>query len=438
MYAGRLRKDMTKRRYLVILLMFLSVFINYMDRVNFSVSIPAIRHQFGFNLHVIGAIVFAWAMAYAVFNLPGGWLVDRLGLRWGLPFTLAWWSLFTIATPFASTLAGWYLVRSLMGAGEAPIWPINAKTANTWAAPAERSTLYTWAGSGQYVGPAIGTILAGWILVKFGWQWTFIVFGIFGLVIVPFWIAVVRDRPALDPRVNAQEEAWIGNRAAHDEKADWAGIRNVIFSRTGLGMLLIYLTFGYILFTFLYWMPSYMYYTFHMSVLKSSAWASLGAWLGFIGFVLSGPFNDRLAARFDRLTARRIGTAVPMFFAMFCVAFSLWSARAGLGPATAVLIGLAQLLMNMTVGAWAVNVIEISPNQASTGLVYGVYNGALNVMGAFNALILTWLAARYGFPAAFGSATFFMLVFLLSMLFVVDRKSYTMLIHRAQLSRGTA
>lgn len=52
---------------------------------------------------------------------------------------------------------------------------------------------------GQYVGPAIGTLVAGWILVEFGWQWTFILFGIAGLVILPFWLLIVRDRPALDP-----------------------------------------------------------------------------------------------------------------------------------------------------------------------------------------------------------------------------------------------
>jgi len=82
---------MTKRRYLVVLLMFLSVFVNYMDRVNFSVSVPSIRHEFGFSLQQIGAIVFAWGIAYAVFNFPGGWLIDRIGLRWSLPLTLGWW-----------------------------------------------------------------------------------------------------------------------------------------------------------------------------------------------------------------------------------------------------------------------------------------------------------------------------------------------------------
>jgi beta-lactamase class A/sugar phosphate permease len=407
---------MSKQQYWVVFLMFLCVFVNYMDRVNFSVSIPAIRHQFGFSLEQIGAILFVWGIVYAIFNFPGGWIVDRIGLRWGMVLTLGWWSIFTAITPLARGLGGWYAIRGLMGAGEAPIWALNAKSAGTYAESHQRSTHFTWAGSGQYLGPAIGTFLAGWILVKFGWQWTFAAFGIAGLLILPFWVAVVRD----------------GSSRHERAKPDWSGIRAVFFSRTGIGMFLVYLTFGYILFTFLYWMPSYMYYTFHMGVLKSSAWASLGGLLGFAGFIISGPFNDRLVARYDRLTARRIGAAAPMFCAAVCVVFSLLTARAQMAGTTATLIGVAQLLMNMTVGAWAVNVVDISPNQASTGFVYGVYNGVLNVMGAFNSLIVTWLAGRFGFPAAFGSAIVFMLLFLVGILFVVDRTSYSRLLERAQ------
>ena len=186
---------MTKHRYLVVLLMFLSVFVNYMDRVNFNVAIPAIRQTFGFSLEQIGAISFAWGIIYALFNFPGGLLVDRLGLRRALPLLLGWWSIFTIATPFATSLAGWFTIRGLMGAGEAPIWPVNAKLANTWAAPSERSTLYTLAGCGQYVGPTVGTLLAGWLLVTWSWQWTFILFGIAGLLDLAVLVGD-RARPA--------------------------------------------------------------------------------------------------------------------------------------------------------------------------------------------------------------------------------------------------
>lgn len=407
---------MNGRRYAVFLLMFSGIAINYMDRVNFAVSMPAIRQTFGFSLEQIGAILFAWSIVYALFNFPGGWLVDRLGLRLGLVVTLGWWSIFTILTPFARTLGSWFAIRGLMGAGEAPIWPINAKCAGAWAPPERRSLFFTWAGSGQYVGPFVGQALAGLILVRFGWQWTFITFGIAGLLLLPIWLAVVRDRPA--------------TREVH-ERPDWEGIRRTVFSRTGIGMLFVYLTFGYILFTFLNWVPAYMYATFHMSILKSALWASLAAGFGWLGFILSGPFNDALVARLDRLTARRIGAATPMLVAMLFMIASLFLARAGFAGATAVALGLVQLLMNVTVGAWAVNVIDISPNHASTGFVYGIYNGVLNLMGAFNALVLAWLATRFGFPIAFGSAVAFMAIFVTAILGIVDRRSYAGLIARS-------
>jgi len=428
---------MTRHRYWVVLLMFLSVFINYMDRVNFNVAIPKIQSDLGFNLDQIGQISFAWAIVYAVFNFPGGWLADRIGLRWALPLLLGWWSAFTIATPFARGLGAWFAVRGLMGAGEAPIWPVNAKVANTWAAPGERSTLYTWAGSGQFAAPALMTMVAGWIVASpmLGWQWSFVIFGAVGFLIVPLWIWIVRDRPAQDARVNAEELAFIGNRAAHDEKPDWPGIRDVVFSRTGIGMLLVYLTFGYVLFTFLNWMPTYMHDQFGMSILKGSAWSTVGALMGLLGFLISGPFNDRLVRRFDRLTARRIGAAAPMALGAVAIAFSVPAATAGQAGATAILIGFAMLLMNMTVGAWAVNVIDISPNQASTGFVYGIYNGVLNVMGAFSSIIITRIATAYHFNVAFGSAIVFMLVFVLG-IFIVDRKSYERLVAKAHAVRS--
>ena len=432
---------MTRRRYLIILLMFIVIAINYMDRVNFSVSIPDIQKDLHFSLAEIGDISFVWGMAYALFNFPGGWLADKLGLRWGIFAAFGWWSLFTIASPFATTLTGWFILRGLMGVGEAPIWPFNAKAANSWAAPTERSTAYTLAGSGQYLGPAIGSILVGWIVVSLGWRWAFVIFGGAGLLLLPVWLWVVRDSPADDRRVNRQELAWIGNMVdARQEQIDWPGIRRVFTSRTGVGMLLIYLTFGYILFTFLNWVPSYMYYTFHMDILKSALWSSLGAFMGFIGFHLACPFNDRLVRRYNRLTARRIGTAVPMFLAVLCVVASLMTAQSGLGRLTAILIGLVQLFMNLTVGAWAVNIIDISPNQASTGMVYGIFNGVLNIMGALNSLILTAIASAYGFPLAFGSAVIFMVIFLFSILFIVDRRSYEALTDYAMAARrqGTA
>jgi ACS family D-galactonate transporter-like MFS transporter len=175
-----------------------------------------------------------------------------------------------------------------------------------------------------------------------------------------------------------------------------------------------------------------MHASFHSSIVGGAAWSSLTAGLGFVGYVAAGPVNDALVRWMDRLSARRLGTAVPGGMGVVCLLASLWTAGLHVAWATALLIGLSQMLCTMTAGAWAVNVIDLSPSPASTGLLYGFYNGTLNLMGAADSVVITWLASRYGFPVAFGSAVFFMVAFILGVVVVMDRPGYTRLLRTAE------
>ncbi len=235
-------------------------------------------------------------------------------------------------------------------------------------------------------------------------------------------------------RLDAAERRRIGARQPA-AGPDWQGVRAVIFSRTGLGILITYLTSGYVLFTFKNWLPTFMHAEFNSNLMGGAAWTSLSSGLGFVGFLLAGPVNDALVRRMDRLRARRLGTAVPGAAAVGCLLLSLWAAEAGIAWATATLIGIAQLLSTITAGAWAVSVIDLSPGRASTGILYGIFNGALNLMGAVNALAITFIASHLGFAAAFGSAVGFMLLFIAGMVLVVDRPGYQRLLRHAEDAR---
>jgi hypothetical protein len=85
-----------------------------------------------------------------------------------------------------------------------------------------------------------------------------------------------------------------------------------------------------------------------------------------------------------------------------------------------VLIGLSLMVMNASVGAWAVNAVDIAPTPRSSAFVYGVYNGVLNLMGAYSSILVTMLAHSFGFIAAFSSAVVFMVIFLIGLIFVID------------------
>jgi sugar phosphate permease len=422
----------TNVRFLVFAMMFVAVVINYMDRANFTVSTPLIEKQLNFDITQMGRISFIWGLAYALFNFPGGWFADKLGIRKAASFAIGLWSIFTILSAVAYSLLSWCVIRGLMGAGEAPIWPINAKVTSTWSSPSERARAFTLAGSGQFVGSMVGVAISGWIVAWFGWQWTFIIFGALGILWIPIWYVLVRDTPQAHPWVNKRELRFIqggsGTTATRPQKhheplsrAEMKQALRVMLTRNGIGVFLTFLTFGYVLFTFLNWLPIYMYETFKLSIVKSASWTSLTYFAGFIGFLISGPINDGLVAKFGHAKGRKLGAGVPMGMMIVMMLAALETSKLGLVVPSVVLIGLSLMVMNTSVGAWAINAVDLAPTPKSSAFVYGVYNGVLNLMGAYSSILVTMLAHSFGFIAAFSSAIVFMAIFLIGLIFVIDK-----------------
>jgi sugar phosphate permease len=420
----------TRVRFIVFLMTFTAVAINYMDRANFNVSAPLIEKHFGFNIAQIGRISFLWGLAYALCNFPGGWFADKLGIRKAASFALGWWSLFTILSALAYSMFSWCLIRALMGAGEAPIWPINAKTTSTWSAPSERARAYTMAGSGQFVGSIVGVFVSGWIAHWLGWRWTFIIFGALGLIWVPIWWALIRDTPQSHPWANDRELRFIqsvAGAAPRRQKEEHLGrdemkqALKVMLTRNGIGVFLTFLTFGYVLFTFLNWLPIYMHDTFHLSIVKSASWTSVSYLAGFVGFLASGPINDWLVAKYGYAKGRKLGGGLPMGLMIVMMLFALETSRLNLVAPSALLIGLSLLVMNASVGAWGVNAVDLAPTPKSSAFVYGIYNGVLNLMGACSSILVTVIANKFGFIWAFSSALIFMAIFLFGLIVVIDK-----------------
>jgi MFS transporter, ACS family, glucarate transporter len=150
----------TRFRYIVLALTISAYMITYIDRVVISSAVPSIQKEFGFSIVTMGWILSSFHWAYALFQIPGGWLGDRIGPRRAMTLIVSWWSLFTCATVLAWSAASMALIRFLFGMGEAGSFPIATRSLSCWMLPTERGFAQgaTHAGSrlGGALTPAVG------------------------------------------------------------------------------------------------------------------------------------------------------------------------------------------------------------------------------------------------------------------------------------------
>ncbi len=434
----------TNVRWMIPVMLFIAIMFNYADREIWTITAPAYAYAFGWTKSVsaygvAGAgiaeyslILFGWSLAYALFNFPGGSIVDKLGLRKSMATFYAIWSVFTILTAATFSFLSMLIVRLFMGAGEGPVWPVNAKSAKTWTNRYDESKAYTWAGAGQAVGPVVAATIGVAIYVLFGWPGPFIFFGALGIVFALIWYYYVRDTPDEHKGVNAAELDYINEGKTEEQKNEkkvgpkdaWRKTMKMVFTtQAGIGTLLIFLSFGYILYTFLYWLPTLLFSTFVHSVTTSGLYTAAVDTALIIGFLGSGPLNDGLLKKFTKVNARRIGSLLPMSIMIVMIGLSYFTGTARLLIPTVLLLAAGAGMMNLTVGSWAVNAIDLSPT-GTTGTMYGFYNGMLNLVGAFNSIIEGVLFIDYGAVVGFTSSIIFMAIFIGGYVGLIRKKTW--------------
>src|ERR1700730_3321516 len=128
----------TRVRHRVLAITVAVYMITYMDRVIISTALPVMRNELGFSLITAGWILSSFRWSYALFQIPGGWLGDRIGPRRALTLIVTWWSIFTSATALAWNAASMASARLLFGIGEAGAFPIATRSLSSWLLPGER------------------------------------------------------------------------------------------------------------------------------------------------------------------------------------------------------------------------------------------------------------------------------------------------------------
>ncbi len=289
-------------RYLIAVLLFISVVINYLDRANLSVAAPQLAKDLGFDDAQKGYILAAFGWTYAALQVPGGWLVDKIPPRILYPLAIALWSIATIGLGFVGSVFGLIALRLAVGALEAPSYPINNRVVTTWFPERERATAVGFYTSGQFVGLAFLSPVLYALQQAFGWQMVFLVTGGVGVLWAAVWYAVYRE-PKDFRTTNAAEIALISEGGGFVDLAAksktraafrWSDLVTVLVHRKLWGLYLGQFCLTSTLWFFLTWFPTYLVDFRGMDFIKAGMLGSVPFLAAFAGVNCSGLLSDRL------------------------------------------------------------------------------------------------------------------------------------------------
>ena len=287
----------TRARYSVLAALFITVVINYMDRTNISVAGSLISKELHFDSVKMGYIFSAFSWTYSILQIPGGILADRFGMKILYSVLLILWSLATFALGFAHGFLVIILLRLLIGAFEAPSYPMNNRIVTAWFPENERAGAIATYTSGQFIGLAFLTPVLTAVQVFAGWRGLFFVTGLTGMAWGIIWYFIYRSPvdPTTDNRVHIATVKfhWKNLRLVLSKKKLWG----IYLGQFGLGATLIF---------FLTWFPKYLVEYRHMDFLKSGFLASIPFLCAFAGVLFSGFLSDYLVKRnISASTARK-------------------------------------------------------------------------------------------------------------------------------------
>jgi ACS family D-galactonate transporter-like MFS transporter len=295
----------TRKRFFIMVLLFITVVINYLDRSNLSIAAPALTSELGIDPVHVGLIFSAFGWTYAAMQLPGGWLVDRVPPRILYTVALALWSIATIFLGFVGSFIGLFVLRMAVGALEAPAYPINSRVVTAWFPEKERATAVGFYTSGQFVGLAFLTPVLAWLQTRYGWHMVFVATGGVGVLWAAIWYIVYRE-PRDFKGINQGEIDLIKDGgglvdmqtdASKRSGFSWQDLGIVLTRRKLWGIYLGQFCLNSTLWFFLTWFPTYLVKYRGMDFIKSGLLASLPFLAAFVGVLCSGFFSDWLIRR---------------------------------------------------------------------------------------------------------------------------------------------
>jgi MFS transporter, ACS family, glucarate transporter len=340
--------------------------VMYIQRVAISQAIVPISADLHLNKAETGAVLGAFGLSYALFEIPMGLLGDKLGVRWVLSQLVLIWSVFTALTGAAWNLVSLWLVRFLFGAGEAGCFPNLTRMLSAWLPVGERvkAQAVMWA-FGRW-GGALAPPVAFFVIYHFGWRWGFVALALLGVAWVALFLPWFRNDPAEHKSVNKEELALLEDGrqlVLHDHGVPWY---RLLLQRDIFFLGLQYFGFSYTWYFYVTWLPTWLQQARGLSPSTAAGYAMIPLAAGGCGSIVSG---------FLPLSVPRKWVAIFGFSATAILIFIIPSIP-GIGLAM-VLMGVASFTSDLTMPISWNTCVEIGKQYTAT------VSSTMNMLGNF-------------------------------------------------------
>lgn len=312
---SELKKEKLNYGWILVAILLFGAVVNFLDRVNLSISNTTIVNQFGFTSTQMGLLLSAFLWPYALANLPAGWLVDKYGPKKLFVVATVLWSTSTILGGFSQGFASLYASRVLLGIAEAPFYICGAKITQKWFAERERGLATSIFNMGAQISNAIAPPLLTLILLNFGWRVMFIGLGLTGFLVTILWLKFYKDKDS----VSTKTSDAITDNKTENTKISWG----VLFKHPSTwAMMAGNAGLLFVFWVYLTWLPAYLSTQRGLSLMKTGWFASIPYLVGMVGVPLGGFLSDMLIRKvgFKAINARKTIIVIGAFLAAAAVA----------------------------------------------------------------------------------------------------------------------
>ena len=365
------------RRHGVLALLAVGTMINYLDRTVLGIAAPSISSELMLSPEALGLAFSAFGWSYAMGQVPGGWLMDKLGSRLTYFLSVIVWSLFTFLQGFARGLPSLFAFRFGLGLAEAPCFPLNNRVVMAWFPAGERARATAVYTVGEYVGLAFTPLLL-WITNRFGWRAMTYAVGLAGIGFGIVWWTQYRDRE-------------VSTGARPRAKASWRDISRLLKMRPILGTSIGQFGGNSTLVFFLTWFPTYLAQERGMDWIRSGFFAILPYIAAGCGVLGGGWFSDRLLRRGRSLTFAR---KLPVIAGLLGSSTIMLANYAESDLVVISVMSVAFFAQGMTGLGWAV-MSEIAP-LSMMGLAGGLFSLAANLASILTPLVIGFVLGWTG------------------------------------------